>query len=288
MKTRSINNHLFGVIVIATIVPVNTSNAESVTHEFVRPEIVGGEQVPKGRYQFMVYMEVTDNNGDTSTCGGSLIDANSVLTAAHCVADKQPAGGFIAYPSSNVKAWVKAWDTNNLEDAKERQIKSIYVHDKYNNGIAYGAYDVAVLTLNKRVLGIPNLDLPRANKNARIDAPDVKATVAGWGDTTEGGSSSTILKKLKYEIVDDDLCKNNYATMNDKVDASIQLCAYTSSEGFCNGDSGGPLFRHIEGNDVQIGIVSWSEGCARENLPDVYVRLTDPNINGFIKRSMKK
>ena len=286
MNTRTKRHHI-ALGILATIISAKTSLADAVANDFVMPKIVGGTTAPKGKYPFMVYIEATDDTGETSTCGGSLIDANSVLTAAHCITDKQEGGGFIAYQPANIKVWVKAWNTENLEDAKARGVKSLYVHDNYNDGSAYGAYDVAVLNLDKRVPGVQKLELPKGNQNARIDDSGKMAIVAGWGDTVEDGSGSTLLKKLKYEVVDDTDCKDNYATLNLKVDESIQMCAYTPGGGFCNGDSGGPLFRHMDGDDVQIGVVSWSQGCARENLPDVYVRLTNPSINSFIKKSMK-
>ncbi len=52
----------------------------------VSPMIVGGTEVPNGKYPFVALMDVDTRDGQHITsCGGSLIDQDSVLTAAHCI-----------------------------------------------------------------------------------------------------------------------------------------------------------------------------------------------------------
>ena len=41
----------------------------------------------------------------------------------------------------------------------------------------------------------------------------------------------------------------------------------------CQGDSGGPLVARSGANAVQVGIVSWGEGCGVPKLHGVYTRL---------------
>ena len=53
------------------------------------------------------------------------------------------------------------------------------------------------------------------------------------------------------------------------------LCAQGDRIDSCKGDSGGPLA--VQGQDgayTQIGIVSWSFGCAKDYYPGVYTKLT--------------
>jgi len=49
------------------------------------PMIVGGTAVPNGKYPFMAYLKLYRNGKRSGFCGGSLIDQDSVLTAAHCL-----------------------------------------------------------------------------------------------------------------------------------------------------------------------------------------------------------
>jgi secreted trypsin-like serine protease len=43
----------------------------------------------------------------------------------------------------------------------------------------------------------------------------------------------------------------------------------------CQGDSGGPMFRRDANNAwIQVGIVSWGDGCARRGKPGVYTEVS--------------
>src|SRR5207237_4098396 len=56
-----------------------------------------------------------------------------------------------------------------------------------------------------------------------------------------------------------------------------EICAGYDQGGVdtCQGDSGGPMVnKDSSGNWVEVGIVSWGEGCARAGKPGVYTEVS--------------
>merc|ERR1712110_548984 len=54
------------------------------------------------------------------------------------------------------------------------------------------------------------------------------------------------------------------------------MCAGDTNNGgedACQGDSGGPLYD--EENDLLVGVTSWGYGCALQQYPGVYSRISD-------------
>ena len=91
--------------------------------------------------------------------------------------------------------------------------------------------------------------------------------IAGWGADKEGGEQQRYLLKAKVPFVSDADCEAAYGATSRPARSS----APGRSEGgtdTCQGDSGGPMFRKDEaGEYIQVGIVSWGNGCARPGSP---------------------
>lgn len=100
----------------------------------------------------------------------------------------------------------------------------------------------------------------------------------------ETGPRSDVLMQLQVPVVDTRTCRNLHLVDGvDKVNASIMInehviCAGGSRhKGFFSGDSGGPLMLPIHQNGkfpfYQIGVISFTWGCARDNVPGVYSKV---------------
>lgn len=108
--------------------------------------------------------------------------------------------------------------------------------------------------------------------------------VAGWGRLAEGGKASNILQELQLPVLGNKVCEDRYKKQGKLIDAKqfneAVLCAGDLNGGHdsCQGDSGGPLVSPKILSDTvryyQIGIVSYGIGCARQDVPGVYTRVS--------------
>lgn len=100
----------------------------------------------------------------------------------------------------------------------------------------------------------------------------VNLTTAGWGRTSEGGSSSDALLKVEVPFVSANKCSASYP--NQITDRMICAGFDEGGKDSCQGDSGGPLVKGNGSSRVLVGVVSWGEGCARPGKYGVYSKVS--------------
>jgi secreted trypsin-like serine protease len=209
--------------------------------------VVGGVPAADGEFPWMVHLSMG--------CGGSLLTNQIVLTAAHCV------GGTGA--DTSITAFV---GSNDLNDPNGVEVGSTYVYSGPDSGGQVA--DWALIKLAAPV------DLPTLPLATTADFDTGTFTIAGWGATSEGGGGSDALLKADVPFVDDAQCGQAYPELV----ADEEICAGDWDNGgvdTCQGDSGGPMFRPDgTGAWIQIGIVSWGNGCARPQNPGVYTQVS--------------
>ncbi|BFU42190.1 S1 family peptidase [Krasilnikovia sp. MM14-A1004] len=216
----------------------------------VSPSVVGGSQASQGEFPFMVRLSMG--------CGGALYSPTIVLTAAHCVNRTGT--------NTSITATLGVVDLNSSSKIT-RKSNYVYRAPGYNGS----GKDWALIRLSSPVTGLATLPIAT---NTTYDSGTF--TISGWGAAREGGSQQRYLLKATVPFVDDATC-NSSAMYDGQIIPSDEICAGLVQGGVdtCQGDSGGPMFRRDAANAwIQVGIVSWGEGCARPNKPGVYTQVS--------------
>ncbi|MGW2703129.1 S1 family peptidase [Streptomyces sp. NPDC001340] len=237
---------------VATAAAAATALIASPTATAAPLPIVGGTTTTTTAYPFM--MQITDASGN-QFCGGTLVAANKVVTAAHCM---------VGESTSSLRVVGGRTYLNGTNGTVSR-VSKIWINPDYTD--ATNGDDVAVLTIST---SMPYTAAKYVTSSQTgVYAAGTTARILGWGTTSENGSSSNQLRTATLPVLSDSSCKSSYGS---EFVQSDMVCAGYTSGGVdtCQGDSGGPLL--IGG--VLAGITSWGVGCAEAGQPGVYTRLT--------------
>jgi secreted trypsin-like serine protease len=249
------------------------------------PPVVGGTDVPDGKYPFMATLQFEGfgpSAYDRHFCGGTLIGPYTVLTAAHCVTWIAPE------EEDQLSVIVGRTLLTNETQGQARGVTDFIVHPGYNPEEGSFVPDVAVLLLDEPVTDIQPVALVTPGTDA-LERPGRVVTGVGWGnivrqDPFPGGGVSVYpdrLQEVGVPIVSDDECQVSY---EGSVVPEYEVCAGRTGKDTCQGDSGGPLFAAVPGSTrvIQIGVTSWGAGCAAPGFPGVYAQLSNEDVGDFI------
>ncbi|TMW44604.1 hypothetical protein DOY81_010316 [Sarcophaga bullata] len=196
--------------------------------------------------------------GRMHKCGGSIINARTVVTAAHCLAHTSP---------SYLKVHVGE-NSRLVVEGAEYDVAAIHYHEKWNS--LTQDYDVGLVRIEGSFI-FGNTVQPISLAGPKYKIRDGSyATVLGWGFTDlNNPQAAEVLQVAQVPIVKQTTCNRQMGGLITK----RMICAGFKSGGVdaCQMDSGGPLVA----NNKLIGIVSWGVGCALPNKPGVYARISE-------------
>ncbi|MGB0388115.1 MAG: S1 family peptidase [Ardenticatenaceae bacterium] len=244
--------------------------------------IVGGEGAERSAWPWMVGLVSADEldalNGQF--CGAALVAERWVMTAAHCLFDEEGR----RLTAAEVDVIVGRQQLSSSE-GERIAVTTLILHPSYDNNSETNEADLALLGLAS-ASSQPPISLISANNHATLAAPGTMATALGWGQRGEEEASTDALHRVNVPIVANNTC--NAPQSNDGQVSKNMLCAGYPEGGLdtCYGDSGGPLVVPNAKQDgwLQVGVVSWGDGCALPNKYGVYTRVA--NFNAWVQEQI--
>ncbi|MEU0568767.1 serine protease [Nonomuraea sp. NPDC005983] len=215
----------------ATVLQTSPAGAASVG----RPAIIGGKAATEP-YSFMVSFRL--NTLREHHCGGALIAPDWVVTAAHCEGLMKPG-----------KTQVRIGSPDRDNGGALTSVKRIITHPGWTDPSGEPEGDIALVQLDRPVDLQP---IRIADSPGRVGEP---TRIIGWGMTCEYQKDCAYgpkqLQELETVRVPDRRCVS--------LDRGTEVCTGAlgkKAANACNGDSGGPQIRKVNGRWELIGATS--------------------------------
>lgn len=213
--------------------------------------IVGGFLVRNGEAPWIVSLQYRNRHYG----GGSIVSKSAILTAGHCVHNR------------NLQLLkIQIGSIYLYRDGTLMEVSKVLKHPQYS--WIHNSNDIAIIYLKQPIIfqsaDIAPIELPNSSNLLKIGT---LVSIFGWGYTREHSVNSLQLQTVDVPIVSQRDCKYAYKEL---IQDSMFCAGYfIGRRDACQGDSGGPL---VLGQTL-VGIVSFGDGCARPARFGVYTKV---------------
>nr|KAF6493373.1 acrosin [Rousettus aegyptiacus] len=170
--------------------------------------VVGGQAARHGAWPWVVSLQyfTFHDNRRYHACGGTLLNSQWLLTAAHCFREKK-----------QVYEWRLIFGARDIEygsnrpvkpPMQERYVERIVIHDRYRPGMEVN--DIALLKITPPVL-CGRFVGPGCLPQFAAGPPSIpqKCWVIGWGYLRENAlRPSPVLQEARVDLLDLDMCNS--------------------------------------------------------------------------------
>ncbi|XP_073673546.1 chymotrypsin-like protease CTRL-1 [Garra rufa] len=256
---------IFSITCLALVASALGCGVPAIRPQTIGSRIVNGQNAISGSWPWQVSLQ--DTTG-FHFCGGSLINQNWVLTAAHC-----------RFALGSHRVILGEHDrSSNAEPIQIKLVSKVIAHPLYSTTTK--SNDIALLKLSSPVTFTPRISpVCLAPSNINI-LPGTRCFTTGWGQTATT-SNPMILQQTGIPIINPAVCRQIWGQSR-ITDAMI--CAGGSGSSSCMGDSGGPLVCERLGVWTLVGAVSWGTSTCDTRYPVVYARMSP--LRSWIDRTI--
>uniref|UniRef100_A0A3Q3LLH2 chymotrypsin n=1 Tax=Labrus bergylta TaxID=56723 RepID=A0A3Q3LLH2_9LABR len=224
--------------------------------------IVNGEEAVPHSWPWQVSLQ---QSSGFHFCGGSLINENWVVTAAHC--------NVRTYHNVVLGEHNKGYGSN--EAIQKLKPAKVFTHPGWNPSTINN--DISLIKLSSPArLGSNVSPVCLAESSDNFPA-GMTCVTSGWGLMRYNAPSTpNQLQQAALPLLSNTQCKSHWGSNI----SDVMICAGGAGATSCMGDSGGPLVCQKDNVWTLVGIVSWGSSRCSTSTPAVYARVTE--LRGWV------
>jgi N-acetylneuraminic acid mutarotase len=244
--------------------------------------IAGGTEIGIAGAPWQVEVFAEYSSKKVLACGGAILDATHILTAAHCAYSPET-GTRLEASAFVMAAGIAPMTAHEIESnpaAEARFVSAVRVHPMFQYSAGAGAPDdVAVLTLAKALsFDVTVQPIALAPTGASLQE-GTAASLTGFGEQQYGVEGNSNLYSLSMTVAFPGRCGG-------EADA-VFVCANSQSGSGCSGDSGSAL---TDGTPAAlVGVMDTIELVSNQycqaGAGNGFVNTSAPEIRAFIEGS---